>query len=851
MTKKLLVRIISSLCLMAILVPLFSLSIFATDILGGSDYTYLSDIQERSASVGWKTLMKDKGLDDKPIKIGETTYDKGLVAHSPSKVEYNISGDEYESFHAYIGVNDSESDASAKTKADVEFIVMIDGVYAYKSKVFYYDTAPEEINIPIPYGSKRLTLITTKGGTDTSSKKYSTTADHCAWAEAKLIKRTSDLPIISQDKRLDQTLKSPSENLAVRVFNDENGRILFNVTEDKVVMLEDSAIGISSSLGDFSTGFSLKSVSAATIDETYTNISGSYSTVRNHANQMTAIFEKGEFLFTVEFRAYDDGFAYRYTIDAKDNSAKSIIFDKELGYFSVPASSTTFSEKITDLEALFNYEESYYELSIERCASTHRAFPFLFTPDKQHWMLLSEAELYGDTYAGSALYASGDNELRLCYAPKADPNGVRSKLSFTSPWRCGITGSLGDVVESSLIENVCERRDEDFSWVKPGVTSWLWLSEGGPASRDFEKLKKYVDLSAEMGWDYILLDSGWQPDAPFGYYDWFKTFMAYAKDKNVGVFVWVHYTNLDTAEERAVLKKWAADGIAGVKVDFFDSEHQKMITLYENIYKACEEAKLMVNIHGANKPTGERQYWPHVINREAVRGEEYKDYKPFDLTCYAFTRGVLGPMDITPLIVPGGTKTTTIASQLAMCVHYETGALTMASFATDYYESYATAFFKSLPSAWDDLKFIDGYPGDYSVLARRSGHNWYLSGITNEARSVKVNFDFLDEGAEYQAYIYTDGRNNEDVTVKKVVLKAGDSFDFSMLDGGGFAVKFEKLGVEDETPPTDTPDSTEKPTEPAVTESDLVEEEKGCGSNLSGLSVLAAVMLPLPFIKRN
>ena len=180
----------------------------------------------------------------------------------------------------------------------------------------------------------------------------------------------------------------------------------------------------------------------------------------------------------------------------------------------------------------------------------------------------------------------------------------------------------------------------------------------------------------------------------------------------------------------------------------------------------------------------------------------------------------------------------------------------MASFAEDYYDSKGKQFLTDLPSRWDDLEFIDGYPGDYSILARRNNHNWYLSGITSEARKVKVDFDFLEEGETYEAYIYTDGSSKTAVKTQKLTVTSADSLDVSMLDGGGFAVKFVKLGVEDEntdgnktTEPSST--ATEKITETVAPDTAPTEEKSGCGSSISYLSVLAAIMLPIPFIKRK
>ena len=590
-----------------------------------------------------------------------------------------------------------------------------------------------------------------------------------------------------------ERLCSPSGELEIDLACDVGGRLFFEVSDGGHTVLERSAIGIVTDVCDFSHGLNAVGCDRGELEETYSNISGSFSEVTFSANTMTVTLEKGMFRMLLELRAQDDGFAYRYTLERADGIPISTKIKRESGHFALPADSKIFAEKITSIGAKFNYQDKYSELDESDCLGTYLAFPLLTTSDDEHWMLLTEAELYGDAYVGSALHGIEDGRLELCFAPISSvAASVNTELSFTSPWRCGIVGGLGEVVESTLVEDISERTDCDFSWVKPGVTSWLWLSEGGAASRDFEKLKKYVDLSAEMEWEYILLDAGWQPDAPYGYYDWFDEFMDYADSKGVGVHVWVDCAHLDTPEERAVLRKWANDGIVGVKVDYFDSESPERIALYKEIYEACAEAKLMLNLHGSNKPTGERQAWPHVINREGVLGEEKNDYDPRDLATYAFTRGVIGPMDITPRIVVRGTRRTTAAAQLAMCVHYESGTLTMASFASDYLASPAIEFFRGLPTAWDELRFIDGYPGDFSILARRAGKTWYLSGISAQAVNRSVSLDFLDSSAVYTAYVYMDGATRDELSTFEFDVTSADSLDAVMSAGGGYAVKLVK-----------------------------------------------------------
>lgn len=857
-----------------------------------SSTVYLSDIDYVSEIHGWGELMRDKGLDGKAIKICETTYEKGITIHADSRIEYDISGKGWNTFSAYIGVNDSEEDEIHKPKSSITFEILVDGISVYRSGIFRMSTPAEKITVSLPSDAKRITLIT--DGTSDGN-----TADHCAWADAKFeyvtpkdgnmkslefdmdsisingimecadltprafdylgkeidpskfkvsyTSSASDIALVfsldaisgrvvlkskgiatvtatavheyeglttvcrseitvfgkfGDEARANEELSSPDGKIKILVKSDEFGRVRFSVTDDGAAIVTEAGIGVNTDSGDFSSGLAFVGAERGEINESYSNISGSYSKIENRANTLDLTFAKLNFTFTVKFRAYDDGFAYRYVIGCDEPSVKDITIKRETGYFTIPKDSKVFAERIARLEDKFSYQNNYDERTADKCEGMYQAFPMLSTADDEHWLLLSEAELYGDRYIGTALYGEGEGRFSLCPAPRVSSDeAIDTALAFTSPWRCGIIGSLGEVVESSLIEKVCERSDEDYSWVRPGVCSWLWLSEGGAASHDYKLLRKYVNLSVEMGWEYILLDAVWQPNAPHGYYDGFLEFMDYAKENGVGVWVWVNKSNLDTESERAALAKWASDGIVGVKVDFFDSEDADNIELYEAIYEACRENKLMLNLHGSNKPTGERSYWQHVINREAVLGEEKNNYRPSDLATYIYTRGVLGPMDITPRITPGGSKVTTIAAQLAMCVHYETGALTMASFASDYYNSPAKEFFKALPAAWDDLHFIDGYPGDYSIIARRSGENWYLSGLNATQRlDASIALDFLDADGEYRAYVFADGEGKDDLDIYEIDVTASDSIDVTMLYGGGLAVKIVRLDSPEEEP---------------------------------------------------
>ena len=326
------------------------------------------------------------------------------------------------------------------------------------------------------------------------------------------------------------------------------------------------------------------------------------------------------------------------------------------------------------------------------------------------------------------------------------------------------------------------------------------MTEGFSGQRNEATLKKYIDLAAEMGWKYIILDEGWQPDSTVsgkvydGYFDYFDDMIAYADSLGVGFVVWVKHVDLDTAAEREVLSEWAAKGIKGIKADFFDSETVDKIDCLEAIYNKCAEEKLLVNIHGGNKPTGERRTWPNVINRESIHGQEWNEMLSTNTTVWSYTRGIIGPSDVTPYIYPApigssgtGTFTTTTAHQIALNVIVESGMPCMASSAEEYLSCDMISFFKNLPAKWDSIEFLEGNVQDYTVLARQSGNSWFVAGVSQNAKNVSVNLDFLKPDTNYIATVFADKTKTEIAISNKTVTSA-DSLSLSMITNGGFVV---------------------------------------------------------------
>lgn len=332
------------------------------------------------------------------------------------------------------------------------------------------------------------------------------------------------------------------------------------------------------------------------------------------------------------------------------------------------------------------------------------------------WGLISEANLDG-SYPGSVVYAE-NNTLTLSFPPRQWV-AVTAQTPFTSPWRFIVTGRLANVVENTMPENLSPPSVGDFSWVEPGVSAWTWLVGLIGMQRNEKEIRNYVDLAAEMGWKYFILDEGWQPNAIAtgrysGVFKYFPELVKYAASKGIGFFAWVYMTDFDRPDIRTSrIDEWADLGIKGIKVDFFDREAQDRIGLYREIYEKAAARRMVVVCHGANKATGERRTWPNAISREGVRGEEHNRNIGIQNTMLLFTRAVVGPTDFTPRLVPHENSNTSAAHQ---AVRFETAIPCMAESRTDYRDRVVYAFLKHLPWWWNETKFIAGFPREYYVL---------------------------------------------------------------------------------------------------------------------------------------
>ena len=397
----------------------------------------------------------------------------------------------------------------------------------------------------------------------------------------------------------------------------------------------------------------------------------------------------------------------------------------------------------------------------------------------------------------------------------------------TFPWRIvKIATEDAQLLDTDIVYKLSSPQDEsiDFSWIRPGKVAWDWWSAINLVGVDFragintQSYKYYIDFAAENGIEYINLDEGWSDQYDLMKLDEqidLKEIMDYAHQKDVGVFLWCVHWPLDEKLDEA-MDQFVALGVKGLKIDFMDRDDQVMVDYYHRIAKKAAENQILVNYHGAYKPSGLHRKYPNVINRESVRGLEYNKFsKPHGTTpehavSIPFIRMASGPMDYTPGAMTNAQQDNfavfferpmsqgTRCQQLAMFVLYDAPLQMLADAPTAYLtDPVILNYLKEVPTVWDETVALDGKVGDYAVIARQSGDTWYVAGMTDwDARTLEVDFSFLQNG-KYKAKIFQDGINadriGDDYTLLEKTIEGGSKQQFKLAPGGGFVLKIDKL----------------------------------------------------------
>jgi alpha-glucosidase len=517
-------------------------------------------------------------------------------------------------------------------------------------------------------------------------------------------------------------------------------------------------------LGQFTGTLRFIRQSTGTVNERYAMPVGKKSECINRANELTLDFlnDTGGKISLI-LRAYDDGVAYRYRIHGTGQD--TVV--SEMSSFHIPPVSQGWFARYAN-----TYYEWYYDFHAKLTGIDYEiAVPALFRTSKGHWIYVTEAAIDG-TYAGARLkFREAKGEILTFHLPE-QPS---STLPWFTPWRVAIIGkSLGTLVESTLVLNLNPPSEiAHTSWIKPGVDVIPWMTGPNTNNTSFERMKQFVDLASEMGWTWIEFDNALALGNQVADADkwmaipWIPELVRYASSKGVSVYGWDHWRNLDTPEKREkILGYFVKHGFKGIKVDFLESDSQERFKFREIIARECANRKLMLSYHGETMPRGQQRRWPHIATLEGVKGEEYYLFEHGPTPAYnvnlVFTRNIVGSMDYCPtgFELTGTTfsrRTTTNAHEMALAVLFESGWQCMSVSPESMKDNPAKGLLKGIPSAWDDIHFVDGYPGEFAVLARRKGKDWWLVGINaSTPREVVVPLDFLKPGL-YKARLYHDG----------------------------------------------------------------------------------------------
>lgn len=551
--------------------------------------------------------------------------------------------------------------------------------------------------------------------------------------------------------------------------------------------------------------------------------------VRENYNELKINFKEN---FALSFRAFNEGVAYRFETSLDGNlkvnsETYSVNFAGDyLSYFPEEESFMSHNERVFNPVMLKDIKEKQFACT-----------PSIIDTKEGTLIGITESDL--EDYPGLWLKGTAQNSLTGIFPAYVLETKMRrdrdveptkradylalTKGTRTFPWRIfAVTNSDGEIITNEMVYLLSKPNQlKDISWIKPGKVAWDWWNYNNIYGVDFragvntETYKYYIDFASKYGIEYIILDEGWYklgdllsvtPDMNV------QEIINYGKQKNVGVILWVVWKTLDDQLQPALdqFEKW---GAVGIKVDFMQRDDQEIVNYYWKIAREAAKRKLLVDFHGAFKPSGLFRAYPNVITNEGVKGLENDKWEsavtPEHCVTLPFTRMFAGPMDFTPgamvniakqFFKPNHSQPMSMGTrcqQLAMYVVYESPLQMLADNPTNYYrEPVCMEFLSKVPAVWDKTIVLDAKIADYVLIARQSGSDWYVGAMTDDkARDFTVDFSFLNDGA-YTADVWQDGinadRNGNDFKKISVDVTKETKLKIHLVSGGGWAARVHK-----------------------------------------------------------
>lgn len=590
---------------------------------------------------------------------------------------------------------------------------------------------------------------------------------------------------------------SPDGNVIVKV-SDEGGKPVYQVSLGGTVFLNPSALGLYTNIGDLTTGLTMKDCQVGRVSDTYSLKTIKQSQVTYEATEAVCQFEQnGRQVLDVIFRVSNRDVAFRYKLyprRSRGGETLVAVVTGEASGFVFPEGTTTFlcpqSRPMGGFARTSPSYETGYSLDDQMGKNGYGegySFPCLFKNGDKGWMLISETGTDGN-YVACRLLNEGGANYKIGFPQAGELNGHGStsaavSLPCETPWRTITLGTtLKNIVESTVANDLVQpkyKASKDYTY---GKGSWSWII-GMDSSCNFDEQKRYIDFSAAMGWRSVLVDALW--DKQIGY-EKMEELARYAKSKGVGLFLWYNSNGawndapqspkdkMDKSPARRKEMAWMQkNGILGIKVDFFGGDKQPMMQLYEDILTDANEFGIQCIFHGCTLPRGWERMYPNYVASEAVLASENLhfgqgacDAEATNACTHTFIRNVVGSMDFGGSTLNkhynadnqrGTTRRTSDVFALATAVLFQSSVQHFAMAPNNLTDApaWAVQFMKDVPTTWDEVKFIDGYPGKYAIIARRAGQKWFIAGICGQKEPVKSKLDlspFFAKGTTVTAY---------------------------------------------------------------------------------------------------
>jgi len=552
--------------------------------------------------------------------------------------------------------------------------------------------------------------------------------------------------------------------------------------------------------------------------------------IRDHFNQLSLNFSGG---WSVDFRVYDEGVAYRF----RTSTYGELLIHGEEIQLHFPGDPELWFPKE---DSFLTHQEREYENRVLSSVTSDEfaSIPVLVAPEGLPKVLITEVDL--QSYPGFYLRGTGGDGLEATFPafPSVEEQVrdrtvrvvetedfiARTSGARTFPWRLLIVAEEDkDLVESTLVYQLAPPLQlEDTNWIRPGKVAWDWWNASTVYGVDFESglntesYLHFIDFAAENGIEYIILDEGWSDPADLQALNTdmdLPALLRRGREKGVGIILWVVWKTLDN-ELEAALDRFASWGVAGIKVDFMQRDDQPMVEYYWKVAEAAAERHLLVDYHGAYKPSGLRRAYPNVVTREGVMGLEHSKWSaqptPEHNVTLPFIRMVAGPMDYTPGAMRNAQEGQfnpvfdrpmslgTRVHQMAMYVVFESPLQMLADSPSNYTrEGECLSFISQVPTVWDETVVLSGEVGEWIAIARRRGEDWYVGAMTDwTARELELDLSFLGSGS-WEAEIFADGanvlKNAEDYRRSEGAVDAERPLTIQLGPGGGWVARLRRV----------------------------------------------------------